>query len=73
MKKIIASILFLSTFLYGDIKIGLALREDKYYFIGENGQVEGKIKEFFEYVKKRDFTQILLGKVDIISILVEKV
>ncbi len=70
MKKIIASILFLSTFLYGDIKIGLALREDKYYFIGENGQVEGKIKEFFEYVKKREgieYSLVLLSYNDIDS------
>ncbi len=43
MKKIIALILFLTTFLYGEIKIGLAPREDKYYFVGEDGEIEGKI------------------------------
>ncbi len=62
--RIIALIFLFCTFLYGEIKIGLVPREDKYYFTGEDGEVEGKIKEFLEFVKEEeglDYSLILLS------------
>lgn len=67
MKRIITLIFLFSTFLYGEIKIGLVPREDKYYFTGEDGEVEGKIKEFFEYIKREEgleYRLILLSYTD---------